>query len=1656
VLKKVFYILVLILSGISTAKSQPFGNEWINYDQKYFAIKIHENGLYRLSYDVLQSAGVPVGSFDPRSFQIFFRGIEQPIMVRNESSGLFSPGDYILFYAERNDGYLDQELYRGRINHPNPDFSLFTDTTTYYLTWNNHLNNRRFIPETDVDFAGFTPADFFWHTERANLTSHFYRGEPDVFGATDPLYTPSEGWFGTPLTLGRSISHTMPAANPFTGGPDARVEIAIAGASNFAAVNPDHHLRITFAGQTIDTLFEGHSLIRIFRQLPAAALIPSGTPFVFSSLNTLGSSVSRSAVAFIEVTYPHTWNLRNLGQLKITLPPGGESRTLVSFNNFNAAVSDTVWIFDLENNRQIPVVRTGEQFRALIPFANQERTLFLTSSGRIRNVTRVQPVNSDPARFARFRNFAAPSFADPTFLLVTHRSLWNEATQYMVYRNTTGQRVLMVDVEELYHQFAFGTFKHPLAIRNFVRYVMHRNPVSPPQYLFLLGKAIDARNNRRNLANFAANLVPSFGDPGSDILITAGIDGADFVPALATGRLAARNPAHVSLYLNKVKEYEAAQRTPQEWMKRVLHFGGGSSLLEQAFLASYLGVYERQLEGPKVGANVKTFLKSSTEPVQIDKADSIRQIIDTGVSLMTFFGHASGVGFDLSIDHPSEYNNVGKYPFVIANSCFSGDIFSTATSTSEDFVLIENRGAIGYLGSTSLSASFDLHLYSREFFSHLSGAMYGESFGRIKRETIRNLHMPGDPLRMVILNTALHADPAIRMNSFPKPDYQVLLSDVSFLPKIVSAELDSFTVRINALNLGMATYDSIMVELTRTFADGSSQRSLKRVEAPFYRTEIDFRLPLDRVKGIGVNRFEVLVDAFNDMEELNEGNNTATSTLLIKTAELQPVLPHRYAIIPDAQVTLIASAGNPFDPPRTYVFEIDTSGSFASPFRHTTTQSGGRITWSPPFALIDSTVYFWRVSPSPAIPGEYNWRSSSFQYIPGRRGWSQAHFDQFEQNRYRFINYRKNERDWIFQNNLVSVSAQTGFFPFMAFSKNWLRVDGILTRLFSCLGSGGHGMVFFVFDPISGELWESTLSGVGLGQFNNVHCLDRNFPGFDFFTHTEEWRERVRIFLYSIPAGHYVLAWSHRNHHAPSFSEGLLQGFESLGSSRIRTLPANTPYLIWGRKGQPPGTASEIVGENTASIIQLNEQFLTNWDRGYMKTLPIGPARGWSSLHWLQESVEQPSADSVSLDVFGLRPGGEPVLLIEGIPSSQRDVLDLNNQINAAEYPLLLIRANMQDEIHRTPSQMRRWQVLYEGIPEATLDPALHFVMEADTLKEGQDLIFSTAITNISAYDMDSLLVRYWMIDKNNRQVNIPYPRKGPLRAGQSLIDTVRFNTLGYAGNNTIFVEINPDHDQLEQYHFNNIGSLPFYVVRDRSNPLLDVTFDGLRIMDGEVVSAEPLIRITLNDENRFLLLNDTSLVRVLVHYPGEREPRRMFFREGGREQMRFFPANQAKNTCIVEFQPRLTQDGRYRLKVQATDRSLNNSGAEDYVINFEVINKSTITEVLNWPNPFSTATHFVFTLTGSELPTYFKIQIMTITGRVVREIDMSELGPLRIGRNITQFAWDGTDQHGARLANGVYLYRIITNIDGQNIELNPTGASRFFHRQMGKMYLIR
>src|SRR4029077_20814888 len=148
-----------------------------------------------------------------------------------------------------------------------------------------------------------------------------------------------------------------------------------------------------------------------------------------------------------------------------------------------------------------------------------------------------------------------------------------------------------------------------------------------------------------------------------------------------------------------------------------------------------------------------------------------------------------------------------------------------------------------------------------------------------------------------------------------------------------------------------------------------------------------------------------------------------------------------------------------------------------------------------------------------------------------------------------------------------------------------------------------------------------------------------------------------------------------------------------------------------------------------------------------------------------------------------------------------------------------------------------------------------------------------------------------------------------------------------------------------------------------------------------------------------------------------------------------------------------------YELIVSGKDQFGNTAGTTPYRVKFKIITKPMISNLLNYPNPFTTSTAFVFTITGSEVPQNMKIQILTITGKIVREITMDELGPLHIGRNITEYKWDGNDQYGQRLANGVYLYRVVTTLNGKRMDKfqdKGDDTDRYFNKGYGKMYLMR
>ncbi len=122
--------------------------------------------------------------------------------------------------------------------------------------------------------------------------------------------------------------------------------------------------------------------------------------------------------------------------------------------------------------------------------------------------------------------------------------------------------------------------------------------------------------------------------------------------------------------------------------------------------------------------------------------------------------------------------------------------------------------------------------------------------------------------------------------------------------------------------------------------------------------------------------------------------------------------------------------------------------------------------------------------------------------------------------------------------------------------------------------------------------------------------------------------------------------------------------------------------------------------------------------------------------------------------------------------------------------------------------------------------------------------------------------------------------------------------------------------------------------------------------------------------------------------------------------------------------------EGRHTLNFKIWDVYNNSSDAyTEFVVakNADVALK----HVLNYPNPFTTKTSFMFehNQTCSNLDVH--IQIMTISGKVVRDIQQTiATQGFRIDQD--QITWDGKDDYGSSIGKGVYIYRInVRNPDG-------------------------
>lgn len=1664
-----FFICFLSLSA---ACAQPYGNEWITFSpgqpwssQQYFKVSVSQQGVHRISYADLQNAGVPVTSwFQTANYQMFRNGREQYIRIVDQNNdNLFTQGDFIEFFGRSNDGELDAAIYDSIPSQPNPYYSLFNDTAAYFLTYNPFVNGKRMIVENDQNFSAYPLSSYFIREHLQLFTARYNLGIRDGNGIADNSYSSGEGYYSDLAGYNSFIESNFNVMKSVTGiTPEARVSLIGANANY-------HPYELRGNGATfLSDAFSGYE--HYLRDFQLNNLTNGNYSIRLQPLPDPNTTLNENymQVTYMRLRYSRSYDFSGEGFPQTMIVPGtGQAKVLVQLTGVSLT-SPALYMLEGDTLRQIILTPSGSGYQALVPVNGSDKKLVLmddairitTPSFTIRTINE----NPDPAVFARFTNFNVQG-AGKQFLMVSNKLIWNKALAYFAYRSATGHNPFLADVDELYNQFAWGVVKHPLAIRRFSDYMID-NGGGSPKWLYLLGKSILSLNARSGPA-YAQNLVPSYGEPASDQMFTSKLNTPDFKPELATGRLAAQNETDVQNYLDKLIAYELIQKQPpQEWMKHILHFGGGTNINEQNLLASKLNVYKQIVEDTLFGGKVFTFLKSSSAPIQINQTQFLQATIDSGCAMMTFYGHAAGSTFDISTDDPENYNNKDRYPIVLAQSCFVGDIHTTSRLLNERFVLTKDKGSVGFIAVPDKGIIDPLDDYSIQLHRNIFQNNYGITVGENMKKTVEEIILDDFARKSVCMNMTLHGDPAMMMYQYAKPDYAIENPNIFFEPTRVTSESDSFDLKFAASNLGKNINRNVDVLITRRFPDNTTKDTIITIPYITYRDTFSLRFPVDLRYGPGINNFQVQLDVYDEVdEEINFANNVANANLSIESNDINPVYPQEYAIHPLTSLTLKATTSNLFSAPKSYRFELDTAVTFNSPALKTgiVNNAYGIVEWSVPGILDSNIVYYWRVSndsitnPDTLISKRFQWRSSSFIVKPGITGWSQAHYFQF--GGAQLTNIERNNLTRVFkyvQSNYSLVATHEVNRPSYDINGSNMDYGG-------CTGTPQIGVA--IIDSVDFEQpWTADSCSRYYGNFNIYRCLSgvgcgrtRADKFFLFNAMDSVSMDSLISFLNNkVPTNNYVLAWSLWYTDFTKINN-VVSTFTSLGINGLQGIAPGEKFLLFLKKGN--SSVSLLERDSLNSSLRLDYTLTRDWDKGFMRSTEIGPAVNWSSLHWDYNSVESgANADSCYLQVMGIDVSGTETVLIDSITLAMQPV-NLSS-ISAVQYPKLRLRMYNQDLVNRTPPQLAKWQVYYDPVPEGSIN-SKYFTFYNDSIQEGDSIKFSIAFSNISSVAMDTLTVDYFLYDNNNARRNLATLKTASdLPVGDTVMTNIVFSTAGLSGKSTIWVEVNPRKIQPEQYHFNNLASRTFYVTKDITNPLLDVTFDGMHILNGDIVSARPGIQVQLLDENRFLALNDTSKYRVSLKAPNGTITYLHFESAPGistdNNLLKWVPAALPKNSFRIQYNPILLQDGTYELEVQASDESGNLSGSRDYKVQFEVINRSTITEVVNYPNPFSTSTRFVFVLTGSTVPDDFRIQIMTVTGKIVREVSRAEIGDIRIGRNITEFAWDGKDNFGDQLANGVYLYRVITKINDANIEKRETEADQYFKKGWGKMYLMR
>ena len=1646
---RIIHLLTFFTLISVTAQSQMvvgtdtlYGNEWIDYDKSYWKIKVADDGVKRITFEMLEDFGFPSSETTGQNLHLFSLGEQVPLHV--STNGTFSAGDYIEFFGHKNRGELDEHLFADSSYPLNPEYSLFSDTSVYFLTYDNTVAGVR-LEDNPIGAGNFNPQEYYLHEEK--IVFNDWHHKPNY--ADNVRYSHFHVAEGYGTTLKSNNQYSLPSSN-VVETTFAKPKATLRFGSNYR----NHIVEFIINNELKENEnYFGFATKQYEVEMEYDELKNTN---VFQLKGTSDNS-DRFSLAFGKLQYPRTPSFdTNVFEFLV-----GESTFEKSFE-FETNGSNYI-IYDEHNqNRTVGDTSTGTlRFRVK---SGPERKIYISKVDEFSEVSSVSAKT-----FVDIRNINAE------FLFVTSSKLYNpqdpenQVTAYADYRSSMAGGSFSTHIltaDNIIDQFAYGIERHCIGNKNLAFYLKNEWPNL--KYWYNVGKGIEY-----NAIRFADNTstilqnrfhVPTFGIPGSDNMMLSGKEVPD--PLYNVGRIAVTTEEELEDYLDKVKAHdnkEMWEHTFEEkyWLKQILHLSGGDpGIQESIFIA--LEAMRNEIENNNYGADVSTFRKTSSSPIQPAEIDELINLINSGLSIITFFGHSAVGTFDFNLQQPKDWENKDKYPFILSLGCFSGNIHTSSTGLSEEYLLQQERGAIAFLASSGTAyvgpqAIGGENLYEKIGKTHIDKSL-SEAIRAYIQDNISNVSIG---YRTLMQQLTFHGDPAIRLFDFKGPDFVFDYSSISTSPEIIDNSLDSFELEVTVANLGKFVPGDLGVKIQYFSSDDSLRFETNQViEAPNFKTTFQVSIPVLAEPGKRIikgtidydNQFNEEPSPFAELnnEIVNTSNGEIGFCLFATDNSLQPICPLDFGIWNKQEVKLFSSTNNAFDENEgTYLLEIDTLMSFDSPAleKMLKTNKGGLLTWEPTTSFEKGTVYYWRVSPdSISAEQSYMWRTSSFLYNPeDEYGWNQSHKHQYDQDILNGI-VVKDQLEFDTTGFYITIrngfpSATTGYF--FNFETNATSV-----RPWSFMDSG---VAIVVGDSKTGSAWIN--GGGDYGSINTNNSGGQRVFGFP--TSTPEERQKVVDFLSNdIPDGNFVWFWTIVKNNLSNFYPEEWSGDVSIyGGSIFEELTnqggqkhlelenlGSVPYGMVYQKGV--SVLNEEIASSMDEEITIESFVPLKDNNGMMRSVLIGPAKKWDRIEIEFNNVI--STDTLLVKAFGMSYQNNPIFLGELTGTGSIDLQGANEE--SLRY--IYLEYSAKDIENKDPGDLTFWKAYYDGFPDIALD----FYSEElkESFSQGEPIEFSYFIQNVSDFAiLDSFNIKYILIDESNIETVLVKKQAG-LAAGERRLVNFEYSNSNLIGNYSLSILVNEDVLIEEKNMTNNFALTRFEIVEDKTNPILNVTFDGVDILDGDIVAPKPFIRIELKDENLFLLNEDIDQFELTLIDPNNNE----ISLDLSDPTISFIPQTEVGSPAIIEFSPCFEMEGEYCLKVSADDASGNSSGMNDWQRKFNVHLTEAISEALFYPNPFSTSSRLVFTLTGS-VPEVFHLKIYTLSGKLIREVDQNEIGALRVGVNQTSFNWDGTDMYGNKLANGVYLYKIYTQDDFEKFD---TGSqlSQYFTDGFGKVVIMR